>query len=113
MPASKKQNYARYTLAALERLGQLVAIARREQRMTAQDLADRIGVARGMIQRLEVGNPKIDIGVAFEACTILSIPLLGEEDAATMTLRSDESRKLLALLPRYARARAVELADDF
>ena len=113
MPASKKKSYARYTLAALARLGQLVAIARKEQRMTAQALAERIGVARGMIQRLEAGNPKVDIGVAFEACTILGVPLLGEDDAATMTLRVDDGRSRLALLPRYARARTVELADDF
>jgi transcriptional regulator with XRE-family HTH domain len=113
MPASKKQSYARYTLAALERIGQLVAIARREQRMTAQDLADRIGVARGMVHRLEAGNPKVDIGVAFEACTILGIPLLGEENLSDMSLRIEEGRKRIALLPRYARPSTLELADDF
>ena len=50
MPASKKNTYARYTLAALERLGQLVAVARKEQRVTAQDLAERVGVSRAMIE---------------------------------------------------------------
>ena len=113
MPASKKNSYARYTLAALERLGQLVAVARKEQRVTAQDLAERIGVTRAMIQRLEAGNPKVDIGVAFEACTILRIPLLGEDDVGSMTLRVEEGRRRLSLLPSYARARTVELADDF
>lgn len=113
MPASKKQSYARYTLAAIERLAQLVSIARKEQRVTAQDLADRLGVTRAMVHRLEAGSPKIDIGVAFEACTILGIPLFGEEDLTSLTFRLDEGRKRLALLPQYARARDVELADDF
>lgn len=113
MPASRKQSFARYTLAALARIAQLIAIARKEQRITAQELADRLGVSRGMVHRLEAGSPKVDIGVAFEACTILGIPLLGEEDLGDMALRLDEGRKRLALLPAYARARTVDIADDF
>jgi transcriptional regulator with XRE-family HTH domain len=113
MPATKKQSYARYTLAAIERLGQLVATERREQRMTAQALAERIGVTRGLVHRLEAGNPKVDLGVAFEACTILGIPLFEEASLSDMTHRIEDGRKRLALLPRYARPRQVELDDDF
>ncbi|MHA4836597.1 helix-turn-helix transcriptional regulator [Sphingopyxis sp. MSC1_008] len=113
MPSSKKQSYARYTLAALERLGQLIATERREQRITAQALAERIGVARTLVHRLEAGNPKVDLGVAFEACTILGIPLFEEANLGSMTMRIEEGRRRLALLPRYARPRQVELDDDF
>jgi transcriptional regulator with XRE-family HTH domain len=112
MPASKKRSYARYTLAAVELVGTLVQIERKSRRMTAQDLADRLGVDRSTLQRLEQGDPKIELGLAFEACAILSIPLFGE-DAQGLSMRLDEAGKRLALLPSRVRPKALGVSDDF
>src|SRR4051794_11190943 len=102
MPASKKRSYARYTIAAVDLLSKLVQMERKSQRMTALEMADRLGVDRGTLQRLEHGDPKVEIGLAFEACAILGIPLFGE-DTHGLTARLDEASKRLALLPARVR----------
>jgi transcriptional regulator with XRE-family HTH domain len=112
MPASRKRSYARYTLAAVTLLGATIQLERKSHKMTAQDLADRLGVDRSTLQRLEQGDPKVELGIAFEACAILNIPLF-EEDAPGLTHRLDEAVKRLALLPRRIRPASVDLRDDF
>src|SRR6185437_5112176 len=111
MPASKKHSYARYTLAATSLLGRLVQLERKSRKMTAQELALRLGVDRGTLQRLEQGDPKVELGVAFEACALLSIPLF-EEDLRGVTARLDEAGKRLALLPTRVRAKTMSISDD-
>lgn len=112
MPASKKRSYARYTIAAVELLGLLVQVERKSRRMTAQDMADRLGVDRSTLHRLEQGDPKVELGLAFEACAILGIPLF-EEDAQGVSMRLDEAGKRLALLPRRVRQKPLSISDDF
>lgn len=112
MPASKKRSYARYTIAAVELLGSLVQLERKSRRMTGQDLADRLGIDRGTLQRLERGDPKVELGLAFEACAILGIPLF-EEDAQGVSMRLDEAAKRLALLPSRVRPTPLSVSDDF
>ena len=112
MPASKKRSYARYTVAAVELLGVLVAIERKSRKMTAQELSDRLGIDRSTLQRLEAGDPKVELGLAFEACAILGIPLF-EEDTQRLTARLDEGGRRLALLPRRSRPQQVKVSDDF
>lgn len=112
MPASKKRSYARYTVAAINLLGSLIQIERKARRMTAQELADRVGINRGTLQRLEGGDPKIELGAAFEACAILGIRLF-DEDAQGLTARLDEAGKRLALLPLRTRAGRLKVSDDF
>lgn len=112
MPATKKRSYARYTLAATELLGTLVRLERKSRGMTAQELAGRIGIGRDTLQRLEKGDPKVELGVAFEACTILHIPLF-DEDARGIARRLDEARARAALLPNRIRRKTLAVSDDF
>ena len=112
MPASKKRSYARYTLAATSLLGRLVQFERKSRKMTGQDMALRLGVDRSTLQRLEQGDPKVELGVAFEACALLKIPLF-EEDLKGLATRLDETGKRLALLPTRVRPKTLSVSDDF
>jgi len=112
MPASKKRSYARYTVAAVDLLGKLIQTERKSQRITALELAARLGVDRSTLQRLEHGDPKVEVGVAFEACAILGIPLFGE-DTRGLTVRLDEASKRLALLPDRVRPKQLIVSDAF
>ena len=112
MPASKKRSYARYTIAAVELLGTLVALERKSFKMTAQNLSGRLGIDRSTLQRLEAGDPKVELGLAFEACAILGIQLF-EEDPAGLTVRLDEARRRHVLLPKRTRPRQLSVSDDF
>ena len=112
MPASKKRSYARYTLSAVSLLGRMVELERKSRRMTAQALAERLGVSRGTVQRLEAGDPKVELGLAFEACALMGVRLF-DEDPASLSVRLAEAGKRLALLPKYARALNTDVDDDF
>jgi len=112
MPASKKRNYARYTLAAVELLGTTIAIERKLRRMTTEEFSSRLGVDRGTVRRLETGDPKVELGTAFEACALLGIPLF-DEDARGLTVRLDEATRRAALLPKRSRPVRVSVSDDF
>ena len=112
MAGSKKHSYARYTIAAVKLLGAMIGLERKSRRMTAIELADRLGVSRGTLVRLEGGDPKIELGVAFDACAILGIPLF-EEDTKGLAMRLDEASKRLALLPKRVRQKNLNINDDF
>lgn len=112
MPATKKTSYARYTLAAAKLLGELVQLERKSRRMTAQELAERLGVSRGTVLRLELGDPKVELGMAFEACTILGIHLFEQQELGGLTARVDDVGRQLALLPKYARPTKQAVVDD-
>lgn len=112
MPATKKRSYARYTIAATELLGRLVSLERKAGHMTAQDMANRLGVDRGTLQRLEAGDPKVELGLAFEACAILGIALF-DEDIDGLARQHAEAGKRLALLPARVRSKTLAVSDDF
>ena len=112
MTASRKRVYARYAIAAAELLGTLIRIERKSRKMTVVDLSDRLGVDRGTLQRLEQGDPKVELGLAFEACAILGLRLF-DEDANGLEARLEEVGKRAALLPARIRRAPPDVSDDF
>jgi hypothetical protein len=84
--------YTRATLEAAELFGLEMARARREQRFTAAELAERVGI----------GDPSVGIGIAFETATLLGVPLFGAERKELPGLLA-RSRDRLALLPARVR----------
>lgn len=45
----------------LRKLGEDISLARRARKMSAQDFADRIGISRATLHRLETGDPGVGI----------------------------------------------------
>lgn len=68
---------SRATKSTLKYIGNLIRLTRKERGVTQQELCERMGVSRGLVKRIEFGNPNVSIGAVFEACFILGIPLLG------------------------------------
>lgn len=103
--------YSPLTIEAGRLLGSHIATARRERRWTAAELAERVGVSRPTIHKIERGDLTVAIGAAFEAATILGVPLFGDDP----TRRRLEAARLddrLAVLPRTVR-RPARVRDDF
>ena len=112
MAKVSERSYSRYSREALVLFGRLVAAARRERQMTAQELAERAGISRGLLQRIEKGDPGCQIGAAFEVAAIVGIRLFDVEPAALAGQIRETSEKL-ALLPKSVRTRGMEVDDDF
>lgn len=58
----KAEKYTPSAQRALRRLGNALQIARKKRRMTVEDFAERVGVAKGTIIRLEKGDAGVSIG---------------------------------------------------
>lgn len=106
------RHYLSPTVDAARVLGQQLAAARRRQRRTAQDVADRVGTTRVTLRRIERGDPAVALGLYFEVATILSVPLFGAEGRALAELAARGEREL-ALLPARIDVRPVDVDDDF
>lgn len=106
------RTYSRAAQEALVLLGGQIRLARKQRRMSEADLAARIGIARSTLQLIEKGSPKVEIGLAFEAATLVGVPLFVAEpsDLATQIARIDDK---LALLPQSVRRPRAEVKDDF
>lgn len=104
--------YSRYSQEALHLLGAMLRAARIERRMGTQVLADRAGISRDMLYRIEKGDPRCEIGVVFELAAILGVPLF-EPALAGLQRRRRELEDRLTLLPKAVHAPRDEVKDDF
>lgn len=104
-------NYSRLSLQILQTFGQMIRLARLERKMPQTELAERLGVSRQTVSAVEQGDPKVGIGIVFEAALILGISLLAPDHQALDKL-STVVGGLATLLPSRTGA-AKELSDDF
>lgn len=107
-----ERSYARYTREAIQLLANQIRATRIEKKITAQMLADRINISRGLLSRLEKGDPSCSIGVYFEAACILGIALF-QSDYADLSLHNKLMQDKLTLLPASVKPASVKVNDDF
>jgi len=112
MPKSITRTYSRYSRDAAALLGALIREARNERKLTAQELADRAGISRGLLQRIEKGSLKCEIGAVFEVATVVGVKLF-DFDESTLTKYLRQTKEKLALLPKSIRKKSKAVRDDF
>lgn len=112
MPKPATRPYTRYTTEAIKLLGQLIRRARIERKETTPQLAERAGISRGLLQRIEKGDPGCSIGAVFEVAALVSIRLF-DLDRQGLTANNQSVAQTLTLLPRAARPTKKEVKDDF
>jgi len=106
------RTYSRVTRHAAALLGKQIRIARKERKITEKELAERAGVSRGLIQRIEKGNLKCQIGTVFEVATLVGIKLFdADESSLTAMIRQADDR--IALLPKHIYPGKKVMDDDF
>lgn len=112
MAKSAARTYSRYTREALELFAALIREARLAKKITAQELADRAGISRGLLQRIEKADPGCSIGSVFEVASLLGVPLF-DSDEKSLTSKLEIAQSKLALMPKMARKPTREVDDDF
>lgn len=106
------RSYSKLTREALLLLAGQIQLARKRRRMTEQDLAARIGVARSTVQLIEKGAPSVGVGLMFEAAVLVGVDLFVPE-ATTLAPELERMQDKLALVPRSVRKSARVIDDDF
>ncbi|RJP89077.1 MAG: helix-turn-helix domain-containing protein [Desulfobacteraceae bacterium] len=112
MPKSVTRTYSLYSRDAAALLGALIRETRTELKLTTQELADRAGISRGLLQRVEKGNLKCEIGAVFEVATIVGIKLFDADETA-LRKYMHQTKEKLALLPKSVRKKCKAVHDDF
>src|SRR5712671_7096602 len=92
------RTYSRYSREAATLLGGLIRAARKERKMTALEVANRAGISRGLVQRIESGDLNCAIGAAFEVAAIVGIKLF-DADRNSLGGHIRQTEDKLALLP--------------
>jgi transcriptional regulator with XRE-family HTH domain len=102
-----------YAADATTLLGQLLRKSRIERNMSTLNVAERAGISRGLLRRIETGDPGCTIGAVFEVAAIVGVKLFDAE-RATMSHAIKSNRDVLTLLPKAVRARRTQaVKDDF
>ena len=106
------RSYSRYAREATELLGLMIRNARIERNITVAEVAERAGISRGLMQRVEKGEMGSSIGAAFEAAAIVGLRLF-EAEPTTLTRHLAMERDKLSLLPQSVRTGTTKVKDDF
>jgi len=112
MAKPAQRSYSRYAREAAELLGLLIHNARVERELTVADVAERAGVSRGLVNRIEKGDMGCSIGAAFELAAIVGLRLF-EAEPTTLTRHLSMARDKLTLLPKAVRTGTKRVKDEF
>lgn len=56
-------------------LGKQIRLGRKQRRWSEHELAERAGIARATLQKIEKGDPGCAIGLVFEVATLVGVTL--------------------------------------
>ena len=110
--SAHKRSYARHTTEGIALLSQMIRHGRKQRKMTEMELAERLGIARSTLQRLEKGDPKVEIGLMFEAAHLVGIRLFDLDEKGIRDL-SQRITDRIAILPKHVRKPKKALIDAF
>jgi len=108
----RTRSYSRATKQALSILGKLVKLGRVERGLTAAELAERAGITRNTLRKIEYGEPGPEIGTVFEVAVLVGVRLF-EVDDHTLAMHNARLDEKLTLLPKRVRPSKQEVDDDF
>ena len=109
---AKDRTYSRYTREAAALLARQVRLGRKRRKWTERELAERAGISRATLQKIEKGDLSVAIGLVFEVAALVGVTLFDDERTALAALiaRTDDT---LALLPSSVRQRSKPVDDEF
>jgi transcriptional regulator with XRE-family HTH domain len=99
------------TREAVEVLGAAIRAARLHRGWTVAELAERVGVTRQTMTKVEHGDTNVAIATYFEAATLVGVALF--DGAESRGRYAWQKRTELGLLPASVRRRKVVADDDF
>ncbi|MBC7461423.1 MAG: helix-turn-helix domain-containing protein [Thermoleophilia bacterium] len=109
--AAKKRHLA-HTREAARLLGVEVESRRKERRWTEAELAERAGISRTTLWKVERGDTTVALGTVFDVATLVGVTLFHDTVADVASARQRVSDRL-ELLPDRIRVSAREVNDDF
>ena len=93
-------------------MGQQIKLGRKQRQWSEKNLADRAGISRATLQKIENGEMSCAIGLVFEVATLVGVKLF-EPDSMPLAKHIEHTQDKLALLPQRIRAVQKPVHDGF
>ena len=108
----KTRAYSKYTTEAVALLSQQIKLERKRRKWSELELAERAGISRATLQKIEKGEKSCAIGIVFEVAAIVGITLF-ESDQQPLARHIERTQEMLSLLPKRIRTNKKVIDDDF
>ncbi len=109
---AKQRTHSKYALEAVTLLGDQIKLGRKQRKWSEKDLAERAGIARATLQKIENGEMNCAIGLFFEVATLVGVNLF-EQDRLPLSKHIEQTQDKIALLPKRIKVKTKEVYDDF
>ena len=109
---AKLRTYSKYAQDAAFLLGQQIKLARKKRKWSELNLAERAGISRATLQKIEAGAMTPAIGLVFEVASLVDVSLF-EHDHQRLATGIDLTQSKIALLPKRIREQTRVADDDF
>ena len=109
---AKQRTYSKYAQEASLLMGEQVKLGRKQRHWTEQNLADRAGISRATLQKIERGDMSCAIGLTFEVATLVGVKLF-EQGSTPLSKHLEHTRDKIALLPQRIKSKNKPVQDDF
>jgi transcriptional regulator with XRE-family HTH domain len=104
--------YSKYAKEAAFLLGQQIKLGRKKRKWSEQSLAERAGISRATLQKIEAGAMSPSLGLVFEVAALVGVPLF-EQESRSLATSIELTQSKIALLPKRIRDKTRAVDDDF
>lgn len=108
----KQRTYSKYAQEAALLLGKQIKLGRKQRKWSELNLAERVGISRATLQKIENGKMTSAIGLVFEAATLVGVNLF-QQDRLPLSLSIEQANDKIALLPQRIQSQKKVVDDDF
>jgi transcriptional regulator with XRE-family HTH domain len=109
---ARQRTYSRCTREAALLLARQIQLARKERKWTEAELAERAGISRATLQKIEKADLHVAVGLVFEVAALVGVTLFDPEPTV-LADRIARAERMLMLLPNRVRKPSDVLDDDF
>ena len=109
---SKQRIFSQYALEAAALMGEQIKLGRKQRKWSEKNLADRAGISRATLQKIENGEMSCAVGLVFEVATLVGVKLF-QPDSLPLSKHIEHTRDKIALLPQRIKSTKKAVRDDF
>ena len=93
-------------------MGEQIKLGRKQRHWTEQNFADRAGISRATLQKIENGEMSCAVGLVFEVAALVGVKLF-EPDSIPLSKHIEHTQDKIALLPKRIKAKRRAVRDGF
>ena len=108
----KSRTYSRYSIDAAILLGKQIRLGRKQHQWSEAELAERAGISRSTVKKIEKGDMTCAVGLMFETAALVGVTLFSS-DRVSFSRQSHHADDKIALLPKAIHKAKIEVDDDF